>query len=106
MEGTLPFTNPDRRWPWSPKFPVRLKRRKTTNKWNKMKRKIQIALITVAVAASTLLVWSDGAENHTPTIEGVWQVSRVGVNCNDPSQQLGTPFPALMSFHRDGIVNG
>jgi hypothetical protein len=71
-----------------------------------MKRKIQIALITLAVVASTLLVWSDGAENQTPTIEGVWQVSRVGVNCNDPSQALGTPFPALMSFHRDGLVNG
>ena len=71
-----------------------------------MKLKTQIAVITLAVAASTLLVWSDPSENHTPTIEGVWQVSRVGVNCNDPNQQLGSPFPAIMTFHRDGTVTG
>ena len=74
-----------------------------------MKLKTQIAVLTLAVAASTLVVWSDPGEkgeNHTPTIEGVWQVSRVGVNCNDPNQALGTPFPAIMAFHRDGIVTG
>src|SRR5688572_16839634 len=71
-----------------------------------MKLKTQIALITLAVAASSLMAWSASQENHPPTIEGVWQVTRVGVNCNDPNQALGTPFPALMSFHRDGIVNG
>ena len=71
-----------------------------------MKLKTQIAAITLAVAASTLLVWSDPGKNHTPTIEGVWQVTRVGVNCNDPNQALGSPFPAIMTFHRDGIVTG
>jgi hypothetical protein len=71
-----------------------------------MKHKTQIALITLAVIASTLLVWSDGPQNHSPTIEGVWEVMRVGVNCNDPSQELGSPFPAIMTFHRDGIVSG
>src|SRR5215510_6831391 len=71
-----------------------------------MKRKTQIALITLAVVASTLVVWSGPGENHTPTIEGVWQVTRVGVNCNDPSQELTAPFPAIMTFHRDGIVSG
>ena len=45
-------------------------------------------------------------ENNTPTIEGVWQVSRVGVNCNNPNQEFGTPFSAIMAFHRDGIVTG
>ena len=68
-----------------------------------MKFKTQIAVITLAVAASTLLVWSDPGENHTPTIEGVWQVTRGGVNCNDPNQELGH-FPAIMSFHRDGTM--
>ena len=48
----------------------------------------------------------DPPQNHTPTIEGVWQVSRVGVNCNDPNQELGPPFPAIMTFHRDGTVTG
>ena len=65
-----------------------------------------MAAITLAIVASTLLVWSDRAENHRPTIEGVWQVTRGGVNCNDPNQALGPRFPALMSFHRDGIVSG
>ena len=71
-----------------------------------MKLKTQIAVITLALAASSLLVWSDPGENHTPTIEGVWQVSRVGVNCNDPDQLLGSPFPAIMTFHRDGTMTG
>ena len=71
-----------------------------------MKLKTQIAVITLAVAASTLLVWSDTGENLTPTIEGVWQVTRVGVNCNDPNQEVTHTFPALMTFHRDGTVSG
>jgi hypothetical protein len=62
------------------------------------------ALILALVGAT--LAWSDPGENHTPTIEGVWQVTRVGVNCNDPNQALGSPFPAIMAFHRDGIVTG
>src|SRR4051812_35340337 len=71
-----------------------------------MKRKMQIAMITLAVAASTLLVWGDPGGNQRPTIEGVWQVTRVGINCNDPHQDLGLPFPAIMTFHGDGIVTG
>ena len=62
------------------------------------------AVILALIGAT--LAWSDPGENHPPTIEGVWQVSRVGVNCNDSSQVLGTPFPAIMTFHRDGIVSG
>ena len=71
-----------------------------------MKLKTQIAVIALAVAASTLSVWSDPGENHTPTIEGVWQVTRRGVDCNDPNQDRGVPFPAIMTFHRDGTVTG
>ena len=62
------------------------------------------ALILLLVGAT--LAWSDPGENHTPTIEGVWQVTRVGVNCNDPNQELQLPFPAIMTFHRDGTVSG
>lgn len=75
-------------------------------KGTKMKLKTQIAVITLALAASISLVWSDPGENPTPTIEGVWQVTRGGVNCDDPSQAPGHSFPAIMSFHRDGIVSG
>jgi hypothetical protein len=71
-----------------------------------MKRKAQIALITLAVVATGLVGWSDGGEARNPTIEGVWQVTRVGINCNDPNQALGSPFPAIMTFHRDGTVTG
>ncbi len=71
-----------------------------------MKRRTQIAMITLAVAAGSLMAWSDSHENHTPTIEGVWQVTRVGVNCDAPSQDLGLPFPAIMTFHQDGTVTG
>ena len=46
------------------------------------------------------------SEKHQRGIEGVWQVTRVGVNCNDPNQELTPPFPAIMTFHRDGIVSG
>ena len=73
--------------------------------FHNMKTITKIAVATLAVAASTLLVWSDTGENHTPTIEGVWQVTRQGVNCNDPNQVLGS-FPAIMTFHRDGTVSG
>ena len=71
-----------------------------------MKLKTQIAVITLAVAASSLLVWSNPGENHSPTIEGVWQVARGGVNCNDPNQVPPATFPAIMTFHRDGTVIG
>jgi hypothetical protein len=77
-------------------------------KEQKMKLKTQIALITLTPAASTPLVWS--AEKpltaSTPTIQGVWQVSRQGVDCSDPNQLLGPPFPAIMTFHGDGTVTG
>jgi len=65
-----------------------------------MKLKTQILIITLGLAASTSLVWSADA---TPTIEGVWQVVRHGVNCNDPNQVLST-FPAIMTFYRDGTM--
>jgi hypothetical protein len=71
-----------------------------------MKLKTQIALITLTVAASGLLAWSDRHENHSPTIEGVWEVTRGGVNCTEPDQALGPTFPAIMTFHRDGTVSG
>jgi hypothetical protein len=71
-----------------------------------MKHKTRIAVITLAVTASTLLAWSDRDDDHALTIEGVWLVDRGGVNCNDPNQGVTPTFPALMAFHRDGIVTG
>lgn len=67
-----------------------------------MKLKTEILAIALGLAASTSLLWSaDSAPRETtPTIQGVWQVTRMGVNCNDPNQTR-PPFPAIMTFHRD-----
>jgi hypothetical protein len=77
-----------------------------------MKRKIQIALITVAVVASTLVVWSDGAENQAPeiegaprTIQGAWRTKITAVNC-----QTGIPLSAaflqgLFTFNQGGTLS-
>ena len=68
-----------------------------------MKLKTQILAIALGLAASTSLVWSADRplRETTPTIQGVWQVTRMGVDCNDPNQTR-PPFPALMTFYRDG----
>lgn len=71
-----------------------------------MKLNMKIAVITLAITASGLVAWSNQPENHTPTIEGVWQVTRVGVDCSDPNQDRGLTFPAIMTFHRDRTVSG
>jgi hypothetical protein len=75
-----------------------------------MKHKTQIALITLAVIASTLAVWSGPGQNHTPTIEGVhrtiqgaWRTTVTGVNC-----QTGAPlgsFPGLFTFNEGGTMS-
>jgi hypothetical protein len=107
IEGMLPFTKADRTWPW--KASSDCKKGKTRDYKMKMKNTFVktiggTALILVLVGAT--LAWSDPGENHTPTIAGVWQVTRVGVDCSDPNQLRGEPFPAIMTFHRDGIVSG
>lgn len=70
-----------------------------------MKLKTKIVVIALGLAASTSLLWSGqtGASSN-PTIEGVWQVSRVRVNCDDPNQELSPPVPALMTFNHDGTL--
>jgi hypothetical protein len=46
-----------------------------------------------------------GAQSAQPSVDGVWQVVRHGVNC-----QTGVEFPngfhALMTFHKDGTIHG
>jgi hypothetical protein len=72
--------------------------------------KLSVAL--VFLAASTSIAWSeDGRENarwepfHNPaSIEGVWRVTRHGVNC--VTGGIVSTFPALMTFHADGTVSG
>jgi hypothetical protein len=96
-----------------PQFPVRRKRRKTNKqKEQKMKLKTKIAVITgitLAVAASTLSVWSGPGE--TPKIEGVhrtiqgaWRTVITGVDCQT-GVPLGTPFPGLFTFNEGGTMS-
>jgi hypothetical protein len=71
--------------------------------------KKQIALIALALGVSTSLVSSQDRQSPQlptahPTIEGVWQVVRHGVNCDDPNQDLSGPFPVIITFHRDGTM--
>jgi hypothetical protein len=79
------------------------------NKPNIVRFTVALALL----AASTCLTWSQDKEsgqlpNLLPssmnTIEGVWAVTRHGVNCRT-GQDVST-FPALMTFHQDGTVSG
>src|SRR5436190_23487808 len=70
-----------------------------------MKLKTQIVAIALGLTASSSLVWSADRppREAIPTIQGVWQVTRMGVNCDDPNQAR-PPFPALMTFHSDGTL--
>jgi hypothetical protein len=69
-----------------------------------MKLKTKIVAIALGLAASTSLVWSaDRPSRETsPTIQGVWQVSRHGVDCITGQER--SSFPAIMTFHRDGTM--
>jgi hypothetical protein len=70
-----------------------------------MKLKMQTVAIALGLAASTSLVWSADRlpRETTPTIEGVWQVTRCRANC-ETGECIGPPVPALITFHRDGTL--
>ena len=69
-------------------------------------KRIPVALACFAVGTS--IAWSEDArweQLHRPaSIEGVWRVSRHGVNCAT-GEEVST-FPALMTFHADGTISG
>ena len=72
-----------------------------------MKLKTQIAVITLAVAASTLLVWSNPGENHSRvhrTIQGAWRTMVTGVDCQT-GVPLGSSFPGLFTFNEGGTMS-
>jgi len=72
-----------------------------------MKLKTQIAVIALALAASTSLVWSADrpVPEATPNLVGVWQAVRHGVDCQT-GQDLPISFPAIVTFHGDGTLTG
>src|SRR4030095_6052768 len=83
------------------------KRKNELTKGTEMKVKTQILAITLGLAASTSLVWSaDRAPREaTPTIQGVWQVVRHGVDCQT-GDDLPISFPAIVTVHSDGTMTG
>ena len=73
---------------------------------NKQRFPVLLAFLaaSAAVAAS-----EDVSENMWPSqgwapVEGVWRVTRHGVNCATGGEV--STFPALMTFHADGTVSG
>jgi hypothetical protein len=79
-----------------------------------MKLKTKMAVITLAVAVSTLVVWSgpdENEQNHAPpidgvnrTIQGAWRTTVTGVHCQTGSP-LGPSFPGLFTFNEGGTMS-
>ena len=69
-----------------------------------------LAVITLAVAASTLLVWSDPSESSASsnarerTIAGVWRTLVTPRNCQT-GVPLVPPFPGLFIFNEGGTMS-
>jgi hypothetical protein len=67
---------------------------------------LPVALACLAMGTS--IAWSEDFQwdhlHSPPSIEGVWRVTRHGVNCAT-GEEIST-FPALMTFHADGAVSG
>jgi hypothetical protein len=73
-----------------------------------MNLKKQIAVIAVALAATTSLVCGQGRQSAesagTQKIVGTWQVLRHGVDCVT-GERLNPDFPTLATFNRGGTLN-
>jgi hypothetical protein len=86
------------------------KPRKNQNNMKTRILKLTPSSALMAIAALTIafsLASAQRADENRPsvqTVEGVWQVTRMGVNCQNPNQH-GPPFPFLMTFHSDGTLS-
>ena len=73
-----------------------------------MKLKKQIAVIVLALTATTSPVWSqDRQALQSPTahtLQGTWLVTRHGVDCITGQDILS--FPAIMTFNQGGTYTG
>ncbi len=73
-----------------------------------MNLKKQIAVIVLALTATTSLVWSqDRQALSSPTAQsllGTWRVTRTAVNCITGQDILS--FPAIMTFNQGGTYTG
>jgi hypothetical protein len=73
-----------------------------------MNLKKQIAVIVLALTATTSPVWSqDRQASLSPaahTLQGTWRVTRYAVNCITGQDILS--FPAIMTFNQGGTCTG
>ena len=60
------------------------------------------AVAFASAAVMALATFEASAQGAEPTIEGVWRVTRHGVNCQTGATV--NAFPALMTFHKDGTI--
>jgi hypothetical protein len=64
--------------------------------------------LTFASVAGMLFATGEATAQPPPknpaTLQGVWRVTRHGVNCQT-GQDFGLSFPALMTFNQDGTLN-
>jgi hypothetical protein len=73
-----------------------------------MKLKKQMAVIVLALTATTSPVWSQDRQalpsRTAQTLQGTWRVTKHGVNCQT-GEELSS-FPALVTFNQDGTLHG
>src|SRR5579862_3697549 len=80
---------------------------KTQGDCRMRKQRIPVVL-TFLAATATAAASQEVSENtwpsHQASVDGVWRVTRHGVNCVTGGEV--STFPALMTFHADGTVSG
>ena len=73
-----------------------------------MNLKKQIAVIVLALTATTSLVWSQDrqtlASPNAQTLQGTWRVTRHGVNCITGEEFAS--FPAITTYNQGGTYTG
>src|SRR6266487_4622724 len=73
-----------------------------------MNLKRQIAVIVLALTATTLPVWSQDRQAlpspAAQTLQGTWRVTRTSVDCITGQDILS--FPAIMTFNQGGTYTG
>jgi len=74
-----------------------------------MNLKTKIAVIVLALTATTSLVWSQDRQTLTsPTahdLQGTWRVTRHGVDCIT-GEELFASFPAITTYNQGGTYTG
>jgi len=73
-----------------------------------MKLKKQIAVIVLALTATTSPVWSQDRQalpsRSAQTLQGTWRITRTAVDCITGQDILS--FPAIMTFNQGGTYTG